>query len=295
VRKGVEPLCISFAGLRSATAPDSPSGPSGSAIQCYEQILSRITWSDFETWLKSTRHPLHARRMFNLAYKFHKLAFNNELVFMEINRNRIEIIKSLALLTRFLDVKYDTFLHEQFTLWLKRKEIKWTCKTVSNNYENSKTLTIDKVIQMLNKLPIRYSIFGKFVLSTGLRPEESLRAFNDHSNLCKNGIMELFWDRGTKKANSVYCHPEIHKQILFTMSRGVYNYINKKELGFELRYLRKLNFTINATKIDPLLAEWTQGRRGNISQRHYFLPMMNEHKDKWNKIWRSLLNNTNRI
>jgi len=253
--------------------------------------LKKIVWSDFEIWLKSTRHPLHAKKMYNHAYKFHKLAFSNELAFMEINRKRIDILKSLALLTRFLDVKYDSFLHEQFTLWMKRKEIKWSYKTKSDNYEKSKILTVENIIKKLNKLPIRYSLFGKFVLSTGLRPEESLKAFNDHSNLCKNGIMELFWDRKTKKANSVYCHPEIHKKILFSMSRGVYNYINKKDLGFELRYLRKLNYTINATKIDPLLAEYMQGRRGNVSQRHYFLPMMNQHQKKWIKIWQSVLNN----
>jgi len=28
-----------------------------------------------------------------------------------------------------------------------------------------------------------------------------------------------------------------------------------------------------------------QGRRGNVSQRHYFLPMMDKNKKKWIKVW----------
>jgi len=208
---------------------------------------------------------------------------------MEHNRKKLEIIKSLALLTRYVDIKYDTFFHEQFTTWLKRKEIKWTVRNTSYNYEHAKNLPIEKVVEIINKLPVRYSIFAKFALSTGLRSEESMRAFNEHSKLCRDGVMELFWDRKTKKANSVYCHPSLHGKIMFTVSRGVYNYINKKDLGFELRFLRKLNYTINATKIDPLLAEFMQGRRGNISQRHYFLPLMSNNKKKWVKIWGKII------
>ena len=63
--------------------------------------------------------------------------------------------------------------------------------------------------------------------------------------------------------------------------KGVYNYINKRNLGFEMRDLRKVNFTINVSKVDPLLAEFMQGRRGNVSQKHYFLPSMENNYRKW--------------
>jgi len=117
-------------------------------------------------------------------------------------------------------------------------------------------------------------------------------AFNNHSSLCSEGVMELFWDRGTKKANSVYCHPQLHDKMNYHVSASrVTKNLNSKILGCEIRYLRKLNYTINATKIDPLLAEFMQGRRGNVSQRHYFLPMMGENKKKWVKIWEAILNN----
>jgi len=198
-------------------------------------------------------------------------------------------MKATALLTRYMDVRYDTYFHEQFLHWLKRKELKWTYKPSTNLYELSKNLSIENISKSINTLPIRYKIFALFVLTTGLRPDESFRAFNHHSKLCTDGIMELFWDRVTKKANVVYCHPLLHKKIIFNMSRGAYKYINKRELGFELRFLRKVNYTMVATKIDPLLAEFMQGRRGNVSQRHYFLPLMQNNKRKWIRMWEPLL------
>ncbi len=215
--------------------------------------------------------------------------FTDELVRMEANRVRTDIIKASALLTRYLDIRHDTFFHEQFLIWLKRKELKWTYKTNNNLYYISQNLSIEKVLKSIVKLPIRYKIFALFALSTGLRPDESFRAFNNHSKLCNKGVMELFWDRGTKKANVVFCHPKLHDKIIFPMSKGAYKYINKKESGFEMRYLRKLNYTVNATKIDPLLAEFMQGRRGNVSQRHYFLPLMSNNKRKWIRIWDKFL------
>jgi hypothetical protein len=251
----------------------------------FQSFLQKFDWDDFKKWLYFDRHPAYAKKMFNHANSYFHLIFTDEFVFMEHNRKKLEIIKSLALLTRYVDIKYDAFFHEQFTTWLKRKEIKWTVRNASYNYEHAKNLPIETVVEIVNKLPLKYSIFAKFALSTGLRSEESMRAFNEHSKLCRDGVMELFWDRKTKKANSVYCHPSLHEKITFTVSRGVYNYINKKDLGFELRFLRKLNYTINATKIDPLLAEFMQGRRGNVSQRHYFLPLMSNNKKKWQRIW----------
>jgi len=255
----------------------------------YHESFEKLDWEDYNSWLHSTRNKLHARKMFKYSKRFGHLAFSDQLVRMDPSRTRVDILKAVALLTRYLDIRNDTFLHEQLLQWLKRKEIKWTYKTSNNLYELSKNISLEEVIKSLKTLPIRYKIFALFALTTGLRPDESFRAFNNHSKLCNDGILELFWDRRTKKANAVYCHPKLHDKIIFTMSRGAYNYINKRELGFELRFLRKVNFTMVATKIDPLLAEFMQGRRGNVSQRHYFLPMMNEHRKKWIKVWRNVI------
>ena len=89
----------------------------------------------------------------------------------------------------------------------------------------------------------------------------------------------------------MFCLPLLHKKINFKVSNtGVYRNLNSKYLSCEIRYLRKLNYTLIATKIDPLLAEFMQGRRGNVSQRHYFLLMMNQNKEKWNQLWQEILN-----
>ena len=105
--------------------------------------------------------------------------------------------------------------------------------------------------------------------------------------------MELFWDRRTKKANAVFCHPLLHNRINHTISRKVYYHINKRILGFDLRDLRKVNFTMVATKIDPLLAEFMQGRRGNVSQKYYFLPLIQNHKKKWVRMWEPIIKKLN--
>ncbi len=186
-------------------------------------------------------------------------------------------------LCRFHDIKYDSDFHVKFTAWLKKKEIKWGINSTRNNYHIASQITLDNILKSLDKLPINYRIFGLFVLSTGLRTEEAIVAFNNHSKICRDGVMELFWDRKTKKTNAVFCHPKLHDKIHYIINKsGLKRNMKSSILGCELRYLRKLNYTLVATKIDPLLAEFMQGRRGNISQRHYFLPLMKNNYSEWN-------------
>ncbi len=233
--------------------------------------------------------------MFRLSQQYQKLAFSDELVTMPPTRKKADIAKALANLTRYLDIKYDSYLHDEFTKWLKRKEIKWTAKPATDTYQIAKNLKMEEVLGSISKLPYKYKVFTLFVLVSGLRTEEAIRAFNNHVDLCNDGIMELFWDRVTKKTNAIYCHPLLHDKINFQVSKAIYHpkagNLRRENLGFELKLLRKINFTINA-RIDPLLAEFMQGRRGNVSQRHYFLPAMQEHKQKWIEAWNLIIMNT---
>jgi intergrase/recombinase len=199
-------------------------------------------------------------------------------------------MRAMGNLCRYHDIKYDTNLHEQFTSWLKKKEIKWNTAHSGNNYHIASQISLNDVLASIDSLPPKYRIFGLFVLTTGLRTEESIMAYNNHSKICRDGVMELFWDRKTKKTNAVFCHPKIHDKITGNVNKsGIKRHMKSSILGCELRYLRKLNYTINATKLDPLLAEFMQGRRGNVSQRHYFLPLMNNYQRKWNKIWAKMI------
>jgi len=121
--------------------------------------------------------------MFKYSKRFGHLGFSDHLVRMKQNRIRSDIMKATALLTRYMDVRYDTYFHEQFLHWLKRKELKWTYQPSTNLYELSKNLSIENISKSINTLPIRYKIFALFTLTTGLRPDESFRAFN-HEKIC---------------------------------------------------------------------------------------------------------------
>ena len=190
-----------------------------------------------------------------------------------------------------MDIQYDTEYHDELLRWMKKKELKWNVTKNIDNYYATNNLPLKTVLTNLNKSSWNYKIFGLFMLVSGLRTGEAINAFNNHSELCNDGIIEMFWNRRTKNANAVFCHPLLHDRINFTISeKSIRRHLNSKILGCELRYLRKINFTMVATKLDPLLAEFMQGRRGNVSQRHYFLPMMNEHRKKWIKVWGKILN-----
>ncbi len=228
------------------------------------------------------------------AKHYAHLAFSDQLIIEPTCRKKVDILKSISNLTRYMDVKYDTYLHDEFTKWLKRKEIKWSSKSRTNTYEIAKTVKLEQVLQKITELPYKYKIFCLFLLVTGLRTEEAIKAFNHHAELCRDNIIELFWDHGTKKTNAVYCHPLLHDAIdKFKVSKALYlpngGNLVKKNLGFELRVLRKLNYTITATKVDPLLAEFMQGRRGNVSQKHYFLPALQENRQKWLETWTPII------
>jgi hypothetical protein len=145
----------------------------------------------------------------------------------------------------------------------------------------------------LLQLPKRYHDFALFMYVTGLRTLEAVKAYNDHDNYCKDGILELYWNSGNRKyANATYCLCNI-KPRPWSLSKLTHAMVSRNvktaTLGFEPRYLRHLNFTINANKVNPLLAEFMQGRRGNMSERHYYISLLDEYKQKWIEIWGSVV------
>ena len=233
---------------------------------------------------------MYARYILRRSSRVQSLLFRDEFVRRPNDRNKQDDLRAMGNLCRFHDIKYDTDLHLKFTAWLKKKEIKWNARTNRNNYHIATQVSLDDVLESLGKLPRLYKIFGLFVLASGLRTEESIVTFNNHSKICNNRIMEMFWDRKTKKTNAVYCHPRLHGLLTLKVNKtGIKRNMKSSILGCELRYLRKLNYTINATKIDPLLAEFMQGRRGNVSQRHYFLPLMSNNRKKWVRVWNKIM------
>ncbi|NWG08822.1 MAG: hypothetical protein HXX80_00665 [Nitrososphaerales archaeon] len=228
----------------------------------------------------------HARSMLSYAKKYYPLAFNDNLVSMPNNRKKGSILRAIALITRYLDVKNDVGLHDTFIRWLKRKEIKWKCDSHTSTYQIAKRIRLEDVISTLQGLREDIKIASTFALVTGLRTEEAMGAIASHDNLCQDGIMELFWDRRTKKANAVYCHPLLHDRLK-ALKGLTLNALKKywpRHVSFQFKMLRKVNYTLNV-KIEPLLAEFMQGRTGNVSMKHYFLPLLENNRQKWLETW----------
>jgi len=164
---------------------------------------------------------------------------------------------------------------------------------INHLYHLESSWTQAKGVNLFNVDP-KYHDFVLFMYTTGLRTGEAIKAFNDHSTYCNNGILELYWNRSNRKiANATYCLCNIKpynrwsKPYLSTDS--LKNHVNSRMLGFEPRYLRHLNFTINANKINPLLAEFIQGRRGSISEKHYYISLLTEFKQKWIDVWTPII------
>lgn len=137
---------------------------------------------------------------------------------MKQSRKKLDVLKGIANLTRFLDIINDTEFHEEFTKWLKKKEIKWRINVNSKNYWMANNVSIEKIVRNIRKLPEKYQIFALFVLVSGLRTSEAIEAFNNHEKICHDGILEIFSDRNTKKTNAVYCHPLLHDKMKFQVS-----------------------------------------------------------------------------
>ena len=256
--------------------------------ETFFDYIQNLDWKNYQTWLQNNKSKYYARFLLRGAKRWHNLAFSNELVELPNDRKKEDILKAITNLTRYLDIKYDTYFHDEFLHWIKRKEIKWknTCSIIIH-----KEIPLKTILNNMKKLQKKYRLFAMFSLVCGLRTFESIKALNNHSELCKNGIIEMYWDRKTKKANAVYCHPLLHDKIKYTYyENSIHRNLTTKILGCQIKYLRKINYTMVATKLDPLLAEFMQGRRGNVSQRHYFLPMMSEHRKKWIKVWGKILN-----
>ncbi len=149
-----------------------------------------------------------------------------------------------------------------------------------------KDVPLETILNNIKNMSEKYRLFSLFALVSGLRTFECVNVLNNHDELCHDGIIEMYWDRVTKKANAVFCHPLLHNKIRYKYHEStIHRNMTSKVLGCQIKYLRKLNYTIVATNLDPLLAEFMQGRRGNVSQRHYFLPMMNTHRKKWIRVW----------
>jgi len=162
------------------------------------------------------------------------------------NGQRDGILKAVTNITRYLDVKYDTNFHDELLKWLKRKEIHWKAKQPLKILQE---VPLNTILNNIINLPEKYLLFSIFALVSGLRTFECVKVLNNHDELCHDGIIEMYWDRVTKKANAVYCHPLLHDKIKYKYYENtIHRNLTTKMLGCQIKYLRKINFTLIPTK-----------------------------------------------
>lgn len=279
--------------MKKRARPDlnrRPNAPQSLLLDIEEQFqtaIRSISWDDYKKWLYDNKNKYYARTLFRGSKNWHEYAFSTKLVELQNNRRKGDMLRAITNLTRYIDIKNDTYFHEEFLKWMKRKELSWKVK---NDIKITEEIPISTILDNMKQIPEKYQIFGIFTLVSGLRTFECIKVLNNHEQLCKNGIIEMYWDRKTKKSNAVYCHPLLHNKLKFKYHEStIHRNLTTKMLGCKIKYLRKINFTKIATEVDPLLAEFMQGRRGNVSQRHYFLPTMSKHKKKWASVWEPLI------
>jgi len=242
--------------------------------------------NEFRNWLLSKYQCKNGKNWLSYAVKYHEYAFNSELAALPNTRKKIDIMLSISALTRFIKVQQGINLHKLWLTWLSEKEIHWV-KTQPKIQTEAKDVSLEKI-------PEDYHEYVLFMYTTGLRTGEAIQVFNEHNIWCKNGVLELYWNRGNRKyANATYCLCNIipyenwHTKQLTTDK--IKKNVNTKALGFEPRYLRHLNFTVNANKVNPLLAEFMQGRRGSISEKHYYISLLGEYRQKWLETWQPII------
>ncbi|MFP6585179.1 MAG: hypothetical protein VB584_00570, partial [Candidatus Nitrosopelagicus sp.] len=142
------------------------------ALATFRSHVSSISWEDYHDWLLKNKNSIYANIIFKYSKRYQNLAFSQDMLKVAETRKKADVLKSLANLTRFLDITNDTSFHEEFTRWIKRKEIKWNVRTKDDNYHIAHQIPSSRILSNIRKLPHDYSIFGMFALVSGLRTGE---------------------------------------------------------------------------------------------------------------------------
>lgn len=269
----------------------------------YRTKLAEMDWHVYRNYLSTKKlNPHYSKQMIDYAQKYGHLGFDFELITYPDSRKKKDIMSSIANLVKYIDLKDETILYEKWKSWTTSKNVSWKVHYDSQrNYERAKELPLAKVVESLNKVENdHYRDFAFFQLLSGLRTSEAVEAWNNHEKYCDGKIMELWFhsdDDKNKKANACYCHPHFHdmkKDRVHQSSRsGTYKHLSSKKLGFELKYVREVNYTLNLTLTNDSskkpLADFMQGRADGVSQKYYYLPEMMKFRNKWLKLWDNVI------
>ena len=269
-------------------------------IVVFLEMLSEISWKDFEVFLSETEKLSvpHVKNMMKYAMRWGcgEMYCSDEIVNYPKCRKKQSVMNCISKLCQYFDYTYSTEFQAEWIKFLHQKRQTWavasvnvTPKTKFNIYKNwSKKKFLDNCSKLgqTKKSNLKFSTWVKFVYTTGLRPDEAMRAFNEHDEICDGKVMELFWHRRNKHAHAVYCHPELHKVLkkhkfhISQNSGSHYKIVNSRTVGCEVRFLRKVNFTKNCD-LSVELANFMQGTASSLRERVYYLGDMHKLYEKW--------------
>lgn len=263
----------------------------------YLQAVSEIDWHTFETDYLIAERKLqkdYARGIRNHAKKYYDYFLSPDVIHFTA-RKKIDVIKSISQICRCLDSQLSTvYFHDLHLRYLKSKNIGWTAPTEYTTRVKLallKQYPVQKIFELFSTLDPKYSLFCKFMFITGLRSSEAIRAINDHDSFCNGRTLELYWDRKTKKANEVYCHPVLHHSIQENHFHYSVGRVNKMvRMPFQLKFLRTVNATLVYNELQDIrFCDFMQGRNGDLTQKRYYLPSFKQHHERWLSIWKEFL------
>jgi hypothetical protein len=239
------------------------------------------------------------------AKKFYRVLFQNDaqdLLDIESIEKKINVMKSLSVLSKYLGC-YDRWQEMR-----KRYSLRWSNGDSIQSFEcffddgpNYDTM-LQRIREMIQKLPVQMGNIIKFDCLTGLRPAEaveSVRLINDKEAFAKYYKHErmalehfrfpnVFFIQ-TKKAYISFLSPEILEiaRLPSSIRLGIPSYnatrlaARKRGIRFDMRYCRKIFAShLRQSGIESEIVDLLQGRAPkSVFARHYFTPSL-EYRQK---------------
>jgi hypothetical protein len=266
-----------------------------------QQQSNKLDWLSFKDYLLKHYNKNTTKARLCYAKRYYHVLLNedaSDLIAVESQHTRLNIMKSLTLLARFLGY-YDSWQQLR-----KRHNLKWTAGNESItalqrffNPDLALDVMIQKVREMINVLPPIMGEIVKFGVLVGLRPSEVVESvrllqnsgasyYNPERQALEHFRFPEIFLRQTKKAYISFITLDNLQPIanLGCKTPG-YNSIRlacqRRGIRCDMRYCRKVFASwLRKEGIQPEIVDLLQGRVSqSILTRHYLAPSQNMKDD----------------
>jgi len=254
-----------------------------------------VNWASFREFLKASCSERVARGRVRYAKKYHHCLLKSNLselnTFSDSKRNHT--MKGLSALAKFLGIYGD------FKDLIKAHGLKWSSGNtddliISRLTKAAETQDVIKWIIKVKKRLTKLEVLLDFILASGLRYEESVKAYNLIIELVKKGKLNSYYNektetlehfrfknlfiRRTKKAFVSFVPKQLTEKV-GKKSKLTCTQINKpiQRSGFKLRFsdVREYFATYMTKCLTRPDIDFLQGRvSANVFMRNYFNPAL---------------------